>query len=379
MSADNERYQASKKVTLVGMLVNTTLAIVKMVIGILGRSPALFADGVHSLSDLISDALVLVAAKHASKVADFDHPYGHERIETLATVVLSIILIVVGVLISYHALANWIRGELLTPDSWTIYAAVFSILANEGLYRYTMEVANQVDSDLLRANAWHSRSDMYSSVIVLIGLIGALLGVTWMDAVAAVIVSYMIVKLGVIWSYKALSELVDMGVDSETLQNIEEIIAKTDGVKHFHCLRTRKMAGKILLDVHVLVDAHITASEGHYIAELVRGRLSSQIEDIKDITVHIDVYEHPEQFVSPKDMPPSRKTIVREVNNYLDQQGINVKLCHNQLFAYYYYYLKEIELYFLLMKNQSQIMDVDFSGLKLDKVSSLKVKCFINQ
>lgn len=377
MSTDNERYQASKKVTLVGMLVNTTLAIVKMVIGILGRSPALFADGVHSLSDLISDVLVLVAAKHASKEADFDHPYGHERIETLATVVLSIILIVVGVLISYHALANWIRGELLTPDSWTIYAAVFSILANEGLYRYTMKVANQVDSDLLRANAWHSRSDMYSSVIVLIGLIGALLGVTWMDAVAAVIVSYMIVKLGVIWSYKALSELVDMGVDSETLQNIEEIIAKTDGVKHFHCLRTRKMAGKILLDVHVLVDAHITASEGHYIAELVRGRLSSQIEDIKDITVHIDVYEHPEQFVSPKDMPPSRKTIVREVNNYLDQQGINVKLCHNQLFAYYY--LKEIELYFLLMKNQSQIMDVDFSGLKLDKVSSLKVKCFINQ
>nr|WP_119344100.1 cation diffusion facilitator family transporter [Facilibium subflavum] len=348
--SENERYQISKKVTIVGMFVNTLLAVIKMLIGLIGRSPALFADGVHSLSDLLSDIMVLFAAKHANKGADHDHPYGHERIETLATVILSLFLIIVGALIAYHSLMDWYLGQLGLPGQATVYAAILSILANEGLYRYTMIAANKVNSDLLRANAWHSRSDMWSSVVVLIGLIGTMFGLLWMDAAAAVIVAFMIIKMGVKWGYKSLSELIDTGVDIETLHQIEKVIKGVDGVKHYHCLRTRKMAGQILLDVHILVDAFITASEGHYIGEHVRGALAHEISHIKDITVHIDVTEHPEQFVDPQRMPPSRQQIDLQLKTFLQQKMDKVFDLHQITYLIYYHH-REITLYFLLNSN----------------------------
>ncbi|WP_192484384.1 MULTISPECIES: cation diffusion facilitator family transporter [Cysteiniphilum] len=372
-----ERYQASKKVTIVGMFVNTILALLKMLIGLVGGSPALFADGVHSFSDLLSDIMVLFAAKHANKGADSNHPYGHERIETLATVILSIILILVALLITYHALANWFSGELMIPDQWTIYAAIFSILANEGLFRYTMVTANRIDSDLLRANAWHSRSDMWSSVVVLVGLIGSMLGLMWMDALAAIVVSIMIGKMGVKWCYKALSELVDTGVDNELLHQIEEIIRNVDGVKHHHCLRTRQMAGQVVLDVHILVDSHITASEGHYIAEHVRGALTLAIDNIKDITVHVDVAEHPEEIVNPEDMPPARKEILQQLANYINKKHQNVDLCQIEMFVYYY--PKRIELYLLAPAKELEILRlIDVERFQIDGVRSTNVKLFGN-
>ena len=256
--SDN-RYQITKKVTLVGMFINSLLAFVKMLIGIVGRSPALFADGVHSLSDLISDVMVLFAAKYANKGEDDDHPYGHEKIETLATLVISALLITAGFMIVYHSLATLISGEYSMPDKFTMYAAIFSIFGNEFIYQYTMRAANKIDSDMLRASAWHSRSDMWSSVVVLVGLIGAFYGFIWMDALAAFVVCYMIVKMGVKWGYSSVAELIDEGVDDDTRKSIKDIIANTEGVEDFHYLRTRKMAGKIILDVHVLVDKYSTA------------------------------------------------------------------------------------------------------------------------
>ncbi|WP_239986742.1 cation diffusion facilitator family transporter [Fastidiosibacter lacustris] len=370
-----ERYRASKKVTITSMFVNTLLAALKMVIGLIGRSPALFADGIHSFSDLLSDIMVLFATKHANKGADYNHPYGHERIETLATVVLSIMLIMIALLISYHSIQNWFIGELIIPDQWTIYAAIFSIVANEGLFRYIMVTANRIGSDLLRANAWHSRSDMWSSVVVLIGLIGTTLGVTWMDSLAAIIVSIMIGKMGVEWCYKALSELVDTGVNEEILHKIEETIAKVDGVKRFHCLRTRKMAGQIILDVHVLVDSHITASEGHYVAEHVRGALALKIENIKDITVHVDVAEHPEQIVDPKDMPPNRTEIMRQLEVYLVQNHQNVNLHQIELFVYYY--SKKIELYLLAPAAcKRALVDANLESFKIEGMTTI-IKLFM--
>ena len=370
-----ERYQASKKVTIVGMFVNASLALLKMLIGLVGGSPALFADGVHSFSDLLSDIMVLFAAKHANKGADNNHPYGHERIETLATVILSIILILVALLITYHALSNWFSGDLMIPDQWTIYAAILSILANEGLFRYTMVTANRIDSDLLRANAWHSRSDMWSSVVVLIGLIGSMLGLMWMDALAAIIVSIMIGKMGIMWCYKALSELVDTGVDDGLLHTIEQTILNIDGVKHYHCLRTRKMAGQVVLDVHILVDSHITASEGHYIAEHVRGALTLEIDNIKDITVHVDVAEHPEQVVDPKDMPPARKDILQQLATYISRKHQNVNLCQIEMFVYYY--PKRIELYLLASAKELEVLQlIDVEDFRIDGVGSTTVKLF---
>ncbi|WP_018299059.1 cation diffusion facilitator family transporter [Fangia hongkongensis] len=379
-----DRYEESKRVTIVGMFVNTFLALIKIIIGLIGQSSALFADGIHSLSDLVSDVMVLFAAKHANKGADFDHPYGHERIETLATVILSVILMVVAVLIAYHAIENWYFGELLIPDTLTIYAAIISILANEGLFRYTMRSANKINSDLLRANAWHSRSDMYSSVVVLIGLIGTMLGVVWMDAVAAIIVAYMIAKMGVKWAWKSLSELIDTGVDRETLKQIERIISNVNGVKKYHCLRTRKMAGQIVLDVHILVDEHVSASEGHYIAEHVRGMLAERVDDLKDVTVHVDVSEHPEQFVSPKKMPPARDVIIKALNDHLSKYGDSAEphtpciIFDRELIIYYG--ASKIELYFML-ENEEKAIKVQKAfahGFMLTGVKQTDAFVFLN-
>ena len=377
VTCEQDRYRESKRVTVVGMFVNSMLAVIKILVGIIGHSSALFADGIHSLSDLLSDFMVLLAAKHAGKVADFDHPYGHERIETLATMALSVMLTVVGVLIAYHAFDSWYHQALGIPDQFTVYAAILSILANEGLFRYTMVTANRIDSDLLRANAWHSRSDMYSSVIVLVGLIGALFGVLWMDALAALIVAYMIAKMGVKWSYKSLSELIDTGVDIETLKKIEAVIENVDGVKRYHCLRTRKMAGQIMLDVHVLVDSHISASEGHAIGECVRTELACNIDNIKDITVHIDVFEHPEHFVDPAKLPPSRSKIIVQLLEHLKlKNNQTVRFDANEMLIYYdpdkirlYLLVKEPKLKELLCTKQ-------FSEFKLNEEIEVSVFVF---
>ncbi|MBK2258474.1 cation diffusion facilitator family transporter [Francisella philomiragia] len=331
------RYQITKKVTLVGMFINALLAISKTFIGIIGRSPALFADGIHSFSDLLSDAMVLFAAKYANKGEDHNHPYGHERLETLATLVLSGLLISIGFMIAYHSLATLIVGEYETPDRFTVYAAIFSILGNEFIYQYTMRAANKIDSDMLRANAWHSRSDMWSSVVVLVGLIGAFVGFPWMDAIAALVVCYMIVKMGVKWGYSAVSELIDEGVDAETRKSIKEIITNSEGVRDFHFLRTRKMAGKVVLDVHILVDKFSTASEGHYIAEIVKSNIYHNIENIKDITVHVDVTNHEDGVIKLENFEPSRIEILSEIKAIFAQNNIAESNILDKKMSIYYF------------------------------------------
>ncbi|APC96660.1 cation diffusion facilitator family transporter [Francisella frigiditurris] len=362
----SNRYQITKKVTIVGMIINCLLAMIKMLIGAIGRSPALFADGVHSFSDLISDIMVLFAAKYANIGEDKNHPYGHERIETLATLVLSAILITVGFTIVYHSLSNLIIGSYSTPDKFTIFAAIFSILGNEFIYQYTMKAANEIDSDLLRANAWHSRSDMWSSVVVLIGLIGAFIGFVWMDAIAALVVCYMVVKMGIKWGYSAVSELIDEGVDEETRVSIKKIIRDTEGVLDFHCLRSRKMAGKIIIDVHILVDKYITASEGHYIAEKVRSNIYYNIENIKDITVHVDVTDHYDVFVKLDKAEPSRKEIIEQLKHYCSSTYLNIDLLLEKK-MFLYYLESHIEIY-LFLKDEKLLEEYQH------KLSNFKIK-----
>ena len=333
----DERYRITKKVTIVGMFINATLAIMKTSIGIIGRSPALFADGIHSFSDLLSDIMVLFAAKVASKGEDDNHPYGHDRIETLATVALSGLLIAVGLMIVYHSVGNLIAGTYVTPDKFTVVAAILSILGNEFIYQYTMKAANNLNSYMLRANALHSRSDMWSSVVVLVGLIGAFIGFAWLDAIAAVVVCYMIMKMGITWGYSAISELIDEGVDEETKKTIIDIIHNTDGVADFHYLRTRKMAGKIMLDVHILVEKNSTASEGHYIAETVRTNVCSNVEDIKDITVHIDVSNHEDEVIALEDFAPSREQITDGIDTYFGNNGLSLDLISKKRMNIYYF------------------------------------------
>ena len=313
------RYQRTKRVTLVGALINVLLSVLKVVFGVIGQSQALIADGVHSISDLISDVLVLVAAKHTSKDADANHPYGHGRIETLVTVGLGLLLIAVSGGICIDALHRILEPTSLLHPGWVaLMVALISIVSKEYLYHYTMRVAQQFKSKMLRANAWHHRSDAISSVIVLVGVGGSMLGWPYLDAVAAIGVAIMIGKIGWDISFQSVLELVDTGLEPEHVAIIEDRIQSIPGVKQLHMLRTRRVGGNALVDVHIQVSPKLSVSEGHYIGEKVRSILIEEDDEVSDVMVHIDP-EDDEKIALSSDLP-TRK----EVESLLHQRWLNI-------------------------------------------------------
>ncbi|GAB6039910.1 cation diffusion facilitator family transporter [Endothiovibrio diazotrophicus] len=289
-SPEDQRYLAARRVTIVGALINLVLSAVKVALGILGNSQALVADGVHSLSDLATDVLVLIASKHGSKEADEEHPYGHGRIETLATVILGVILIAVGLGILWDAVLRLFDTDLQLHPGWLAMAgAAASIFAKEGLYHYTMVVARRLRSNLLKANAWHHRSDAVSSVVVVVGIAGSMAGLGYLDAIAAAIVALMVTKIGFDLGWTAIHELIDTALEREKVVEIERTILAVPGVEELHLLRTRRMGADALVDVHIiLTDPRISVSEGHQISETVRATLIRKIDEVSDVTVHID-------------------------------------------------------------------------------------------
>lgn len=286
---NNTRYKEIRKVTLIGSAVDLSLGVAKIVVGVVGSSQALLADGIHSLSDLVTDFMVLFAAKHASYPADEEHPYGHARIETVMTVALGIALIAVATGIAYDAIRRLFDTDLLLHPGWAaLVVATISIVLKEAIYRYTLHASNKLRSNLLRANAWHSRSDAISSVIVVIGVAGAMAGLDYLDALAAVGVAAMIVKIGWDLVWHSLRELVDTGLEPERVEAIRECIQSVDGVLTTHMLRTRKMGADALVDVHIQVSPRVSVSEGHQISETVRAVIIRDIEEVTDVLVHID-------------------------------------------------------------------------------------------
>ena len=290
MPESEYRYQQMKKVTLIGVVTNIFLAVSKILLGFIGQSQALIADGVHSLADLISDLIVLVAAKKASEKADAEHPYGHGRFETVAEVALGSFLMAVAAGILIDALSRVYEPErLLSPTWFALVAAAFSIFANEGLYQYTIRVAKKIKSKLLTANAWHHRSDAISSIIALVGIGGSMMGFGMLDAIAAIGVSLLIAKVGWDITSRSLKELVDTALEPDKVEEIRRAIMTVDGVKAVHSLRTRHQGSNALVDVHILVvNSRMSVSEGHQISERVMRRLISDVEEVTDVTVHID-------------------------------------------------------------------------------------------
>ncbi len=289
MLSVEEKSRAAKRVTWVGAIINAVLAVFKIIVGTIGHSAALVADGIHSLSDLASDALVLLAAKHGAQPADEDHPYGHARFETAATVVLGLILAIVAIGIAWDAVERTLQAdELLKPTLLAVSIAAISLVSKEWLYHYTIRVARRIHSKLLEANAWHHRSDGISSAVVLIGIIGAMFGYPMLDAIAAFIVALMIGHIAWQLISSSVKELVDTAVDDETQSQITDLINNTDGVVSLHMLRTRLMGSNILIDAHLQVHPRLSVSEGHQIAETVEYSLKHQIENIQDVTIHID-------------------------------------------------------------------------------------------
>ena len=284
------RYEQTRKVTLIGVLVNIILMFAQLLGGFFSSSQALIADGIHTLSDLISDFIVLFAAKIASQDADESHPYGHGRFETLATVILGIALAAVAIGILISAVTRLANPESLSqPSSIALIFAAFAIISKEGLYYYTMRVAKRINSKMLIANAWHHRSDAISSILVAIGVAGSvLLDLPWLDTAAAIAVAIMILYMGLRLLFDSTKELVDSAWDGEKIKEMTSFINTIEGVDHLHMLRTRKMGNDVLADVHLQVNAYLSVSEGHFIAETTMAKLYKKFPELSDITVHID-------------------------------------------------------------------------------------------
>ena len=321
-----QRTKEINRVTWWGVFVNLVLSVVKIIGGALGQSQSLFADGLHSLSDLASDAMVLVAAKHAGEEADDDHPYGHGRFETLATVGLGLFLIIVAVGIAYDAIYRVLENETQSiPHFFTLGVALFSILSNEGLYHFTHKVGLRINSKMLIANAWHHRSDAISSIVVLVGIAGAQMGIPILDPIAAFIVALMIAKIGYDLGYHSVLELVDTALDPEIVEQIKAKILENEDVLEMHMLRTRRMGHTSLVDVHILVQPKLSVSEGHHISEDVERSLIESFDDINDVTVHIDP-ENDEQEARCRHLPLRSELIIAlnsEWSNVPELKAIN--------------------------------------------------------
>jgi len=285
---DPERFAAAKKSTWVSIVINIGLTILQITAGYFGRSQSLMADGLHSLSDLLSDLLVLYANRQSNRHADANHPYGHARIETAATLVLGAFLAALGVALLVAAALRLQHPEQVQPvHPLTFWIALIALAAKEGMFRYMLAVAQRVRSQMLVANAWHARSDAASSLVVLAGIIGNLLGYTFLDLAAAAVVGVMIAHMGGKLAREALAELIDTGLDEEEVSAIRQTLLDTPGVYSLHELRTRKMADHALVDAHVIVEPKISVSEGHYIAETARQRVLRN-HHVLDVMVHID-------------------------------------------------------------------------------------------
>ena len=285
---------AGVRSTWVSVVVNVALSATQISVGLLSKSQGLVADGIHSLSDLVADLVVLVAGHHARKDADADHPYGHQRFETAASLVLGVLLLGVGVGMLWSAVLK-LQDPASVPQVhvvalWVVGAA---LVAKEGLFRYMLAVAKRVKSSMLVANAWHARSDAASSLVVGIGIAGNLAGYPILDPIAALIVGFMVARMGWGFGWDALHDLMDRAVDEAEVAAIRQTLAQTPGVHNVHDVRTRKMGDLIVVDAHLEVDATITVEAGHDIAVLAQQRVL-QRHRVLNLMTHVDPWRRPD-------------------------------------------------------------------------------------
>lgn len=292
---EQERVKGIYRVTIVGSVVNLLLVVFKFVAGLLGRSSAMIADAVHSLSDFVTDIVVIVFVNISGKPEDEDHRYGHGKYETLATVIIALALFAVGVGILVDGVkdvAAVVNGAVLpAPSMIALIAAALSIVAKELLYRYTAHVGRKLDSQAVVANGWHHRSDAFSSIGVLVGIGGAmLLGEKWrvLDPLAAIVVSAFIIKVAVDLIKPCLDELLERSLPAEVEQEIEQIILSEEGVTSPHHLRTRRIGNRYAIEVHIRMDGNLTLSEAHRITTAVEQKLKSRYGSATHVGIHTE-------------------------------------------------------------------------------------------
>ena len=285
--------KAGRNATLLGLFVNAFLILLKFFAGIFGGSQALIADAVHSVSDLFTDAVVLFGIKIGRKPPDKEHHFGHARIETLASAVVGLALIGTAVYIGIEAALNIHRHTESHPTGIALIGAGVSIALKEALYRYTVLIGRRIKSQLIVANAWHHRSDALSSVAVLLGVAGTLINPAWhiLDACAALIVSFFIVKVGLDILRKTLREFTDTAPRPEIIEKLMQLSRTVEGVLDAHDLRVRTSGGFYQAEIHIVVDGQLTVIEGHRIAKTVERCLAEEMDELDRVIVHVDPVE----------------------------------------------------------------------------------------
>ena len=284
----NEREVVTQRCTWISIVVNLVLSIVQLLAGILSSSQGLIADAIHSLSDLLSDFVVLLANHHSRKEADSNHHYGHQRYENAASLILGLLLLMVGIGMAWAAVQKLQSpGSIPAVHMAALWVCICALATKEFLFRYMLALAERVRSSMLVANAWHARSDAFSSLVVAIGIAGNLMGVPILDPIAALVVGLMISRIGCSFAWTALHDLTDRAATEEQVAGIAADILSTHGVQGLHELKTRKTGDMILADVHLEVDGQITVAQGHEIAKQATLKVMAR-HPVLYLTTHVD-------------------------------------------------------------------------------------------
>lgn len=278
------------RVTWIGAGANVVLVIFKLWAGFISNSQALIADGFHSLSDLFSDFVVILGLKWGRRAEDADHPFGHARIETISSMIIGLVLILVGLGITYTAVLSIYHHEASTPGMLAVYVAAISVLVKEVLFWYTIRIGNKLKSLALIGNAWHHRADALSSVAVLAGVGAVYANPDWYlaDSYAALLVTYFVIKVGITLVWSAFKELADTAPDRDVLVKLTERTTQVDGVRQVHDMRARYSGSQIFVEVHIVVDPDQTVRQGHYIAREVKHALLDDYPDVTRVIIHVD-------------------------------------------------------------------------------------------
>lgn len=328
----------AQKISIWTSVVDLVLSVLKFVVGTMTNSHALVADAFHSIADLATDLMVVWLAKYSDHGPDDDHPYGHGRFETLGSWILGAVLIFVGLGIAYDSVQKMAEVTSEVPGQSALIVAIVALLSKELIFQITIRIGKRLNSQLIQANAWHARTDSFSSIVVVIGIIGAMFGFAWLDKVAALVVAAYIAKIGWEFALSSAKELVDTALSQGEIAEIRKFVVDFEGVRDCHDVRSRKMGSHFLLDLHLRVDPMLSVSEGHHIGETLALRIRSEFLMISEVSFHVDaeddlVYSplYRGSAVAPRELPPLRREVVetlrqcwQTVENAPDPQQANL-------------------------------------------------------
>ncbi len=280
------------KVSVISIILNCLLTLIKFISGVISKSSAMISDSVHSLSDVLSTFVVIIGVKIANKKADSDHPYGHERIECVSAIILSGMLFIIGALIGINGIKNVTNSSnLVMPGVLALIASIISIISKEAMYQYTIRVSKKINSAALKADAWHHRSDALSSIGSFIGILGSRLGFKIFDPLASVIISLCIIKVSIDIFKDAIDKMVDKSCDKEVIDKVISVIEKNESVKNIDDIKTRQFGNKAYVDVEISVDENLLLKDAHKVAEEIHNSVENEINIVKHCMVHVNPYE----------------------------------------------------------------------------------------